>query len=286
MGNYSNYDLENCTVCPVECHADRLKNRGECGAGDELKVASWNLHHGEEPPISGTRGSGTIFFSHCSLKCSFCQNYPISHFGNGTEFSYKEVINIMLKLQSKGAHNINLVTPTHYTPHLIKILKEIKGKTLKIPVVYNCGGYEKVETLKKLEGLVDIYMPDAKFGNNKLSQKICGVRDYFKINKMALEEMYRQVGNFEIDKEGIAVKGLLIRHLVLPGYLKNSRKILKFLAEKFQDKFYLSLMAQYHPAYKVLNYKYLGRRLTKEEYKSSVSYSEKLELDRGYFQKI
>ncbi len=286
MENYSDIDFQNCKICPKECQKDRIKEKGLCGASGEIKIASWNLHRGEEPSVSGTRGSGTIFFSHCSLQCSFCQNYPISHLGNGTRFTKDEVKNIMLKLQEMGAHNINLVTPTHYSKQIIDILKNIKSEKLKIPIIYNCGGYEKVKTLKKLEGLIDIYMPDAKFGTNKLSSKICGVKNYFKINKKALKEMQRQVGGFTMDDEGVAQRGLLIRHLVLPGYLSNSREVLKFLARDFKNNFYLSLMAQYHPAYKTVGDKKLGRRLTEEEYKSIVSYSKELGLTDGYFQTI
>ncbi len=281
-----NFNLKKCTVCPIECKADRTKNRGICGAGDILEISSWNLHFGEEPPISGTQGSGTIFFTHCSLKCSFCQNYPISHLGHGRPFSGEKFIKTMLALQAEGAHNINFVTPTHYTPHILNALKKIKEKELKIPVVYNSSGYEKLDTLKALEGFVDIYMPDAKYSNSGTAAKLCNAKDYWEINKIALKEMRRQVGDLKLNGNGIAKKGLLIRHLVLPEDLSGTKEVLKFIALHINKNTYISLMSQYHPALYAVGDKVLGRRITKDEYDEAVQYTGEFGLENCYYQKL
>ncbi|MEA3506788.1 MAG: radical SAM protein, partial [Elusimicrobiota bacterium] len=199
--------LKNCRICPVECGTNRTTGRGKCGAGDKVEISSWNLHFGEEPVISGKQGSGTIFFTHCSLRCIFCQNYPISHMGNGSVCSLNELADIMLNLQSEGAHNINLVTPTHYLLHIKEVLRKLRPRKLKIPIVYNCGGYEKKETLRELEGLVDIYMPDAKFALPEVAKKLTGFSNYPAVNREALKEMYRQAGNVKIGKDGLMKKG-------------------------------------------------------------------------------
>lgn len=278
------FDLTKCNVCPIGCRADRTRSRGACGAGDVLEISSWNLHFGEEPPISGHQGSGTIFFAHCPLKCLFCQNYPISHLGHGVEFSREEFINMMLKLQDEGAHNINFVTPTHYTLQIIEALRMIKGNKLKIPVVYNCSGYEKTDTLKDLEGLVDIYMPDAKYSSSKSASKLCNAEDYWEINKEALKEMHRQVGDLQIDSSGIALRGLLVRHLVLPEDLSGTEEVLTYIAWEINKNTYISLMSQYHPAYKTVGDKILGRRLNRDEYSRAVQYAEALMLENCYCQ--
>lgn len=279
-------NLKKCIICPLECKTDRTKARGSCGADNVMEISSWNLHFGEEPPISGHRGSGTIFFTHCSLKCSFCQNYPISHLGNGNKVTEKEFIDIMLKLQDEGAHNINFVTPTHYTLHIIKALDKIKPQKLNIPVVYNCGGYERIETLKALEGLIDIYMPDAKFASSEAAAKLSKAKDYWETNKEALKEMHRQVGDLRIDSTGVAGKGLLIRHLVLPGNLSGTQKVLKFIAKDISDNTYLSLMSQYHPAHDAVGDKVLGKRLTWQEYNRAVKYAKELGLKNCYIQEL
>ncbi len=281
-----NHNLSECTLCPLECKTDRMEKSGVCGAGHILEISSWNCHFGEEPPISGASGSGTIFFTHCPLKCSFCQNYPISHLGNGRKYTEDEFINMMLGLQNKGVHNINLVTPTHYAVHIIAALRKIKGKELKIPVVYNTSGYEKVEMLKALEGLVDIYMPDAKFSDSNTAAGILNAEDYWEVNEKALKEMYRQVGNLKILENGIAERGMLIRHMVLPSGLSGTSKVLKFIAEEIHVETYISLMAQYHPAYDTVNDKVLGRRLTNKEYDEAVEYAESLGLVNCYIQEI
>jgi putative pyruvate formate lyase activating enzyme len=276
-------NLTECRVCPLECGADRTKTRGSCGAKDLLEISSWNLHFGEEPPISGFRGSGTVFFTHCSMKCCFCQNYPISHLGHGREYTEQDFIKIMLELRDQGAHNINLVTPTHYSPQIKSALDKMRGK-LKIPVVYNCSGYEKVETLRELEGLIDLYMPDAKFSDNEAASKICNAKDYWDVNRRALKEMRRQVGDLKLDKQGIAQRGLLIRHLVLPDGLSGTEEVLRFIAREISPDTYVSLMSQYHPAHRGVGDKVLGRRLTQQEYDSAAGYSRKYGLNNCYYQ--
>lgn len=278
------FDLTECSICPIECGTDRTRSRGSCGAGDILEISSWNLHFGEEPPISGNQGSGTIFFTHCHLKCLFCQNYPISHLGHGREFSQEEFIDMMLGLQKEGAHNINFVTPTHYTPHIINALEKIKPNKLKIPVVYNCGGYEKIDTLKALCGLVDIYMPDAKYSNSKSASDLCSAKNYWEVNKEALKEMHRQVGDLQIDSTGIAESGLLIRHLVLPEDLSGTTEVLRYIAMEISKDTYISLMSQYHPAYETVGNRVLGRRLKQGEYDRAVQYAEDLKLENRYCQ--
>ncbi|MFH1415605.1 MAG: radical SAM protein [Elusimicrobiota bacterium] len=281
-----NYRNNGCTICPRECGVDRSSSLGVCTAGEIMEISSWNLHLGEEPPLSGTGGSGTIFFAHCSLKCIFCQNYPISHMGHSRVFSEDEFIKIILELQEKGAHNINLVTPTHYSVSIKKALKKIKGDQLRIPVVYNTSGYEKVETLKTLEGLVDIYMPDAKYSESSLALKLSGAADYSEINRNAILEMQRQTGDLIIDINGIATRGLLIRHLVLPGNLSNTIGVLDFIAEKLGISTHLSLMSQYHPAYKTVGMDIFGRRLNEEEYAEAVEYAVSLGLENCFCQDI
>ncbi|MFW6134391.1 MAG: radical SAM protein [Elusimicrobiota bacterium] len=279
------FNLKKCNVCPIECGVDRTKNRGACGAGEKIEVSSWNLHFGEEPPISGIRGSGTIFFAHCSLKCIFCQNYPISHLGNGEEITREILSDIILDLQRSKAHNINLVTPTHYTPQIKDVLEKIKSEKLKIPVVYNCGGYEKSETLKELEGLVDIYMPDTKFSEPEVAEKLCNARDYREVNQKALKEMHRQVGKLNLSSNGIAKKGVLVRHLVLPNNLSGTEKILKFIAEELGKDTYISLMSQYHPAHKAVDNKLLNRKIYQQEYRDAVEMTKKLGLENCFYQK-
>lgn len=277
--------LAPCRVCPRQCGMDRTKDEpGLCKAGYLPEVSSWNLHFGEEPPLSGYRGSGTIFFAHCNLHCCFCQNYPISQLGHGQKISLEKLAQIMLKLQEQGAHNINLVTPTHFVPQIVKALALAKEGGLRLPVVYNSGGYESLETLKLLAGIVDIYMPDAKYGDSENALKYSQAPDYFEISKTVLKEMHRQVGKLIIDEEGVASRGLLIRHLVLPNNLALTERVLKFIAEEISPATYLSLMAQYHPAYKAVGIPELSRRLTREEYQSAVKIADQLGLHNGWRQ--
>ena len=274
------YDkLHNCDVCPRNCKVDRFNNgKAICGMDYRLKIASINLHFGEEPPISGTNGSGTVFFSGCSLKCKFCQNYPISHLRNGEYYTEEELAEKLLELQKKGAHNINLVTPTHFIPQIVKTLYIAATKGLSIPIVYNSGGYESVEVLKLLDGIVDIYMPDIKYSDNEKGRKLSAVRDYWDVVRPAVEEMYRQVGDLHFDENGIATKGILIRHLVLPSEMSGTKKILDYIKENFSENTYLSLMSQYFPAYKALDDEKINRPVTVKEYENMLKYLE----DNGF----
>ncbi|MCB4790922.1 MAG: radical SAM protein [Elusimicrobia bacterium] len=276
-----------CTLCPHECRVNRLANKkGKCRTGKDLYVSSYNLHFGEEPPISGFRGSGTIFFTNCNLSCVFCQNYPISQLNNGNLISTDVLAKNMLELQEKGAHNINYVTPSHVLPMLVEAVDKAKKSGLKIPLVYNSGGYEKVSTLKLLEGIIDIYMPDAKYSNNENSKNYSKADSYWEINKPALLEMYRQAGNLVIDEEGIARKGLIIRHLVLPNDISGTKEVLKFIADKLSNSVYLSLMAQYHPANQSHKFPELSRKLTLQEYKNAVNIAHRLNLEKGWIQEL
>ncbi|NLB35653.1 MAG: radical SAM protein [Elusimicrobia bacterium] len=276
--------LKTCYVCPLNCGVNRYKTRGLCGADANIEVSSYNLHRGEETPISGQSGSGTIFFTHCSLGCIFCQNYTISKQGQGRIISEDELIKIMLELQDRGAHNINLVTPTHYALQILKVLKKIKDRKLKIPVVYNTSGYENIKTLRKLEGLVDVYLPDIKFFSDATAALYTQAKDYHKVNVRALEEMFRQVGNLKLNEQGIAERGLLIRHLVLPEGLSGTSEVLRFLREKFGKKIFLSLMSQYHPVGDARRDPKLCRRITRQEYFAALSEVERLGLENVYSQ--
>ena len=256
--------MPECRLCPRECGIDRSRTRGYCGCTDELIVAKTMLHFGEEPCISGTRGSGAVFFSGCSLRCVFCQNYPISHELYGKKMTKDELKAEIFSLKEKGAHNINLVTGTHYADVIADILSEIKPE-LKIPVVYNCGGYEKEETLKKLDGLIDIYLPDLKFFSSELSEKYSSAPDYFSFALQALKEMLRQQPKAEMNEEGIMQKGVIVRHLVLPKSYRDSMKLLDILSELPSPPL-VSIMRQYTPCYEAVKYKEINRKLTTFEY--------------------
>ncbi len=278
--------LTPCTVCPHFCAVDRLadENYGECRTGLMPIVSSANLHFGEEPPISGYSGSGTIFFANCNLSCKYCQNYPISQYGEGKPVSPEELAGIMLRLQKRGAHNINFVTPSHIVPQIIKAFFLAKEQDFYLPIVYNSSGYDSVETLKLLEGIVDIYMPDMRYDDSVNSQEFSGVADYPRVNRAAIEEMHRQVGDLQIDKDEIGVRGLLIRHLVLPHGISGSEGIFKFIAEKISKKTYISLMSQYFPAYKAVKHPELNRRITKREFRKAVDAYYNAGLTNGYIQ--
>jgi len=277
--------LENCHLCPRKCLVNRLQDeKGFCGAGRRVVVSSYNLHFGEEPPISGYRGSGTIFFTHCNLRCCFCQNYPISQLGNGQEVDISELARMMVKLQKLGAHNINFVTPTHYVPQIVEALELAVGEDLRVPLVYNSGGYDSVETLKLLDGIVDIYMPDAKYSNPERAHTYSRAADYFEVNRKALLEMHRQVGDLKMDREGIAKRGLLIRHLVMPEDVAGSRKVLEFIAKNISKNTYMSIMAQYHPAHLAFEFPELSRRISKREYDAVLKMANELGLERGWRQ--
>lgn len=257
-----------CTLCPRKCRVDRTIKTGFCGQSDELKIARADMHFWEEPCISGTRGSGTVFFSGCTLKCCFCQNFEVSQQSKGYNISVGELADIFLMLQDKGAHNINLVSPTPHIPNIIEALDMIKGK-LKIPVVYNCGGYENVDTIKMLDGYIDIYLPDLKYFNNDYAKKYSNCSDYFEHAIFAIKEMISQVGRPEFDEDGLLKKGVIIRHLVLPSLRKDSIELIEALSKEISpDSALLSVMSQYVPMHKSFEFKELSRRISTFEYNS------------------
>ncbi len=258
--------LESCRLCPRNCGANRLEGElGRCHTGARAIVASYGPHFGEEAPLVGSHGSGTIFFAYCNLNCVFCQNYSISQRGEGTEVDSDELAGMMLSLQRRGCHNINLVTPTHVIPQILQALVLAVDGGLGIPLVYNSGGYESVETLKQLDGVVDIYMPDMKYSDNELGRRYSGVEDYADHNRAAVREMHRQVGDLQLDEQGIATKGLLVRHLVLPQGLAGTREVVRFLADEVSMSTYLNIMAQYHPAHRASDFPPLKRSVTMQE---------------------
>ncbi len=270
--------LKNCTLCPRNCKIDRTSGKsGFCRTGDKPFVSSYNAHFGEEAPLVGRYGSGTIFFTHCNLGCLFCQNWTISHLGEGSEISFDALANIMLNLQNYGCHNINIVTPTHQVPMILRALAIAVEKGLNVPIVYNCGGYESLETLKILDGIIDIYMPDFKYASPEAAMKYSKARDYPSVAKAAIKEMHRQVGNLIIDDRGVALRGLLVRHLVLPEGLARTEEIVKFLVEEISPYTYTNIMAQYYPCYKAFEHPPLDRRITNEEYRKAV----KAAIDAG-----
>ncbi len=263
--------LRNCTLCPRRCGVDRLDGQlGFCRVGEGAVVSSVGPHFGEEAPLVGRNGSGTIFFSGCNLGCLYCQNYDISHLVNGQEVSEGELAQQVLFLQGLGCHNINLVTPTHVVPQILGALIQAQRRGLNLPVIYNCGGYESVETLKLLDGVVQIYMPDIKYGHNAAGNKYSCVDDYFDRAREALREMHRQVGDLVIDEHHIAQRGLLIRHLVLPGGLAGTEKVMEFIAQELSPSSYVNVMAQYHPQYRAREFPELDRRITSREYQRAV----------------
>jgi putative pyruvate formate lyase activating enzyme len=278
--------LHHCTLCPRDCGVDRLADeRGYCRAGAEPVVASWNVHPWEEPPISGTRGSGTIFFTHCTARCLFCQNYPISQLGVGQQVTVQRLAEMMLELQARGCHNINLVTPTHFVPQILAALVPAMEGGLHLPLVYNTSGYDAVETLRLLDGVVDIYLPDAKYADDAVARRLSGFRGYVEANRAALREMYRQVGHeLQLDENGLAVRGMIIRHMVLPAGLAGTERVLAWIARELSPFVHISLMAQYFPAHKAVGDPALGRRITHEEYLQALTAFDELELERGWRQ--
>lgn len=270
-----------CNLCPRECNVDRELQTGFCGVSDKIKVAKAMLHFGEEPPISGGKGSGAVFFSGCNMRCAFCQNFKISHDGYGREISVKRLSDIFLELQEKGADNINLVTATHYADKAARAI-EIAKPRLIIPVIFNCGGYEKVETLKMLEGLVDIFLPDVKYFDESLALRYSGAKGYFESAFAAVKEMVRQTGRYVIDESGMMKKGVIIRHLVLPSCYKDSILLFRHLAV-FKDQVLISLMRQYFPCAKAAELPEINRKLTTFEYRKVLDECEKLGFD-GFVQ--
>ena len=273
--------MQDCTVCPRDCHANRFSGElGFCHTAEKARVASLHAHFGEEAPLVGTHGSGTIFFMSCNLLCYFCQNYDISHNADGGEVEPKELAGMMLSLQKRGCHNINFVTPSHVVPQILQALVIAIELGLNVPLVYNTGGYDKVETLQILDGVVDIYMPDFKFWDEKWSEKFCKAADYRKIAAAAIKEMHRQVGDLVIDKSGIAVRGLLVRHLAMPNGVADTRKIMEFLAEKISKDTYVNIMDQYHPCGKAMWDPMINRRINKAEYAEAVRFTREAGLHR------
>jgi len=272
--------LEHCRVCPRECGVNRLKNDklGFCRSGLNPVISSASPHHGEEPPLSGTRGSGTVFFANCNLRCVYCQNYPISQMGTGVERSPGELACQMVWLQEQGCHNLNLVTPTHFMPQFLKALGIARERGFDLPIVYNTSGYESLESLRLLDGIVDIYMPDLRYGDEAAGIRYSAAPHYPEINRAAVKEMFRQVGNLVIDEAGLAKRGLIVRHLVLPGGLSGTEAIMKFLAEDISKDVYISLMAN--------GIKELSRRITTDEYEAARVIMEKYGLENGWMQEM
>ncbi len=271
--------FSSCRLCPRNCRVNRLKGeKGYCRAGYYPRVSSYFPHFGEENVLVGRNGSGTIFFSFCNLGCVYCQNFEISHFGNGREVDENELAEIMIYLQQLGCHNINFVTPTHYTPQILKALKLAIEKGLVIPLVYNCGGYESLHTISLLEGIIDIYMPDFKYADNKIAALYSNAPDYFEVCVSALKEMQKQVGDLKWDERGIAYRGLLIRHLVLPNHIDSSKEVLKAISEEVSKTARVNVMSQYRPLYKAKEYSSISRIITLSEYEEVCNFAEKLGL--------
>jgi putative pyruvate formate lyase activating enzyme len=280
--------LAHCSICPRVCAVDRVSGaHGYCHTGRFASVSHHCLHHGEEPPISGTKGSGTIFFSRCNMHCVFCQNHEISQGAcTGQELRPEELAQMMLDLQSQGVHNINFVSPSHVASQIAESVVLARRKGLTIPLVYNSNGYDRVETLRALEGLIDIYLPDCKYSSNEVAARLSDCPDYWDIAKDALQEMYRQVGNLILDKDGIAQKGLLVRHLVLPHGLAGTQAVLEFIAKELSAKTYISIMAQYHPCHGAKQDKQLGRRLKKTEYSEALQVASCCGFSNVYSQEL
>ncbi len=275
--------LNECKLCPRECGVNRNKGeKGYCKSDKHLMVSSVQPHFGEEDVLVGTHGSGTIFLTNCNLRCIYCQNYDISHLGYGQRMTVEELAFSMLSLQKRGCHNVNFVTPTHYTPQIVKALKIAIEKGLRIPIVYNCGGYEAKSTIELLDGIVDIYMPDIKYSDAENAKKYSNAPDYFDRCKEAVKEMHRQVGDLKVDESGIAYRGLLIRHLVLPNGIAGSAEVLKFVATEISKESYVNIMMQYRPMYKAHEYKELNRGIKMSEYREAIDIAREWGLHRGF----
>jgi putative pyruvate formate lyase activating enzyme len=263
--------VQHCTLCPRQCKVDRLQGKcGFCEAPARLVISSIFAHHGEEPPISGSGGSGTVFFSYCTLKCCFCQNYQLSHEYEGKIYTEEEFAGELTKLQNAGCHNINLVTATHFLPWILQSVRMASMAGLHIPIVYNCGGYERPEIIKLLDGVIDIYLPDMKYGSNQAATLFSHAPDYTEFNQESIREMFRQVGPLRLDNNGIAKRGLCIRHLVLPENIQNSNAVIAFLKKYFDpEDISISLMAQYNPLYNAKSFPSINRRIAEEEYEKT-----------------
>lgn len=277
--------LSCCAICPRNCRVNRLEGElGFCKTAQSAKVCSYFSHHGEEPAISGKNGSGTIFFTHCNLKCVYCQNYEFSQLGKGREAGEEELASYILELQKEGCHNINFVTPTHVIAQILKALILAIERGLNIPLVYNTSGYDSEETLKILDGIFDIYLPDARYADSKVAMKFSHTQDYPAINQRALKEMHRQVGIAKFDKDGLIESGLIIRHLVLPNNLAGTDEIMRFIASELDKDTYISLMSQYFPCYKAKDYPEISRRITQKEYQEAMDTMYSYGLHNGWVQ--
>lgn len=279
-------EYKNCKLCPRECGIDRSKIIGACKATDKVKVALASIHSYEEPCISGIEGSGTVFFSNCNLRCVYCQNFEISRDGFGKEITVERLADIFIEQQSRGVNNINLVTPTMYVDSIIEAIKIAKSKGLIIPIVYNSSGYEKAETIKKLEGYIDVYLPDFKYATNRLAKKYSGVNNYVESVIPAIREMIRQAGKPIFNDKGIMTKGVIIRHMILPNNVLNTKMVLKKIKEEFKDNTLISVMAQYFPSGDAVKYPEINRKITAEELEEVENYLEELEMDNGYIQEL
>ena len=272
--------LGRCRLCARNCGVDRLNGEsGQCHATNEVIVSSFGPHFGEEAPLVGRCGSGTIFFAYCNLHCVFCQNYGISQLGEGSAVDGTELADMMLSLQSKGCHNINLVSPTHVVPFILEALEIAVGKGLQLPIVYNTGGYDSLETLELLNGIVDIYMPDMKYSVEEVGEKFSGVEQYPRVNRAAVKEMHRQVGDLQVDESGVALRGLLVRHLVLPDGLAGTKGVVRFIAAEISRNTYLNVMAQYHPCYHAFDYPQISRPITREEFSAAIEQAQRSGLN-------
>lgn len=273
--------LENCRLCPRHCEVNRLEGEvGVCRTGRQAVVSSYSPHFGEEDPLVGRNGSGTIFMTHCNLGCVFCQNYEISHLSEGVPVSVSDLAQMMLTLQRRGCHNINFVTPTHMVPQILEALPEAIEGGLRVPLVYNCGGYEEVETLRLLDGIFDIYMPDFKFWDSKAAARFCSAPDYRDKACAAVKEMHRQVGDLILDQAGVAQRGLLIRHLVMPEGLASTREVMRFLAKEVSKETYVNVMSQYRPCGEAHKFPELRRSITAEEFRDAVSMAQEEGIHR------
>jgi putative pyruvate formate lyase activating enzyme len=273
--------LQSCSLCPRSCGVNRLADdMGKCRTSRRAMVSSYGPHFGEEAPLVGRYGSGTIFFTNCNLRCVFCQNYSISQLGDGREVSKEGLAYIMLSLQLKRCHNVNLVSPTHVVPQILEALELAVESGLHIPLVYNSGGYDSVETLKILDGIVDIYMPDMKYDDGETARELSGIEDYPGVNKAAVKEMHRQTSDLRINEEGVAQRGLLVRHLVLPGGLAGTKGIVSFLSKETSSNTYVNIMAQYHPCHKALEIPRLGRLISSAEFHEALSLAREAGLSR------
>ena len=279
--------LEKCEICPHKCKVNRIKGYiGRCKSKDTIKIALVSIHNFEEPCISGKNGSGTVFFSNCNMNCIYCQNYEISQLGKGKEITIDRLADIFISQQEKGVENINLVTPTSYIIQIIEAIKIAKSNGLNIPIVYNSNGYENVESIKLLDGYIDIYLPDLKYSDNLLAKKYSNINNYFQIATDAIKEMYKQVGKPSFDKNGIMQKGVIVRHLVLPNHITNSKNVLKWINDNMPKDIFVSIMAQYFPTYKAKTSDEINRKLTKREYKEIENYLYSLNIENGYIQDL